>query len=91
MNENARFYITIGVYMAISFSTGYTTVDKLSIILEIYSEQFFSTFKTADFTNFVIHVCSLLRSEQQLSAGVDTYRHVMEIPGEYAAFIYKHI
>ena len=77
--------------MTVSFSACYAAVNKLSVVLEVDGEKFFPAIKASDLSDFIVHVFSLLRIKEQAGVCIDSHRHIVEIPGEYAAFVYEHI
>ena len=91
MNEHARLYIAVGIDVAVTLTARHAAMYKFTIVLEIDGKQFFTALDTANLTDLMIHVLSLLRTQQQLCARVDADRHIMEEPREHAALVDQHI
>ena len=91
MYKDARFYISVSVDVTVPLASGYASVYKLSVVLEIYRKELFASCKSSYLPYLVIHISSLLRTQKKIGAGINTYRHIVEIPGENAALIYEHI
>ena len=85
MDEYTRFHVAIGVDMAIVPATGYTSVNILTVVLEIDGKNRFTAFDTADFADTAYHIGPLFFRRHQVRRRVVTDGHIMEIPGEISA------
>ena len=80
MDKYTRPNISNGVDMAVASSSGNTSGNKLSVVLEVDGEYFFSAFPSSDFSYSVIHIFTLFGIKQELRGSVVSNRHIMEIP-----------
>ena len=80
VDEYAGLNIADGIDMAVASSSGNTSGNKLSVVLEVDGEYFFSAFPSSDFSYSVIHIFTLFGIKQELRGSVVSNRHIMEIP-----------
>jgi len=91
MDEYTRLYISIRVDVAVITSSGDTSSDILTVILEVHDEDLFSTSHTTYLTDAMINVLSLLLCRHEFRSSLHTYRHQMEIPCETASVLNQQI
>ena len=62
MNEYTWLYIAVGIDVEVTLNARFSAVYKFAVVLEVDGKQLFAALNTKDFTNFMIHVLSLLRT-----------------------------
>ena len=63
MNENARLNVSVGIYVAVSFTACDTSIYKFSVILEVYCKELFAAFQASYVSYLMIHILTLFRTE----------------------------
>ena len=62
VNEHARLHVTCGVDVTVKFAACDTSVGKLTVILEVDSEDLLATGETTDLAYTVLHIGTLVGS-----------------------------
>src|SRR5574344_1773666 len=91
MNKYARLNISGRIDVAVIFSSGDTSADIFTIILEVDSHDLLAAFICTDLTNTMIHIFTLFRIEKKICSCIISNWHIMEIPCEHDTFFNKHI
>ena len=91
MDKYARFYVTVWIDVTVESSSGDTSADKLTVILEVKYKEWLASFKSSDLTDSVVHIFSLLRCQKQICCCFISDRHIMEIPCIANTFVDQHI
>ena len=91
MNKYTWFCITIRVDMEVVSTTGNTSTNIFTIILEIHWIEINITFIRTDISNTINHILSLLHCRKQVSNCVVSYWHIVEVETKTSPFISNHL